>query len=267
MDGLGNKLLFCNEECDKCNQDFEADVERQLYKFMEIPRTLACVKGKKSRNHHLEGDNFHIHPDEKSGKPIVYVKYDGIINDLYKGQATGKILLYNSGEISFRGVYKSLVKIAVDMIPDSLMPHFKETCKWVHGDIDGGVMPGFLYGEHEEFFEQPELDLFFKNEHSPQFSPYCTVVLYMFSSVFVYTIPLCDKDGGRYMKTETLHAHYEQFKKYQYLYVAEWELFDSNDRTPKSPIYKIQLFQQNDEYKIEFRPSGDKVFEIKRKGA
>lgn len=264
MDGLGNKLLFCNEECDVCNQEFEADVERQLYKFMEIPRTLACVKGKKSHNHHLEGANFHIHSNHHTSKPVVYVKNDGIINDMYKGKATGKILLFNSGEISFWGIYKSLVKIALDLIPEDKIPYFEETRKWVHGDIDGGEMPGFLYGEHNEFFEQPELDIFFRKECSLQSSPYSTVVLYMFSSVFVYTIPLCEKDGARFTRTDALREHYELFKKYQYLQVADWELFDANDRTPKSPIYKLHIFPQNDEYEVRFRPSNNEVFEIKR---
>ena len=264
MDALGNKLLFCNEECDVCNQDFEAQVEKHLYKFLEINRTLSNVSGKGSRNHHLEGENFHIHPDPKTFRPVVYVKQEHILNDMYKRQPTGKVWLYNKGEISFYGIYKSLVKIAMDLVPSAQLPHFKKTCKWVYGNFEGTNLPPYYYGEHNDFFEQPVLDLFFRNERSPKTSPYCTAILYIFNSIFIYIIPYNDVDGNNFAGIGTLQAHWDLFKRYQYLLVAEWEEFDSNNKELKSPIYKLQIFPQNDSYDVQFRPSTDPVFEIKR---
>lgn len=265
MEALGNKLLFCYEECDECNQEFEGTVEKHLYKFLEINRTLANISGKGSRNHHLEGLNFHIHPDPKTLLPIVFVKQEHIINDQYKGKLTGKILLYNKGEISYYGIYKALVKIALDMIPSSQVVHFKKTGNWVHGDIYDKNLPMFLYGEHRDFFEQPVIDLFFKNERSPAFSPYCTIVLYIFNSVFIYTMPFCDKDGDNFGYEEPLKTHWDFFKKCQYLYVDEWEEFDANNKTMLTPFYKIPIFSNEMKYRLEFRPSADEVFHIKRK--
>lgn len=260
MDGLGNKLLFCNEECDACNQSFESEVERHLYKFLEINRTLSGVKGKDSKRHHLEGQNFHIHPDPKTFQSVVYVMQEHIVNDFYKGKATGKLLLYNKGKISYNGVYKALTKIAVDMIPSSRMRHFVDTSRWVHGDIDGEHLPCFLYGEHNSFFEQPELDLFFRGEKSPSYSPYCTAVLYIFDSLFIYVVPLCDEDGDKFKSGESLRAHWDLFKKFQYLYVLEWAEYDSNDKTILIPFYKIGLFPEDNRYRIEIKPSTDEVF-------
>ena len=264
MDALGNKLLYCYEECDTCNQEFEAQVEKHLFKFLEINRTLANISGKSSKYHHLEGLNFHIHPDSKTLQPIVYVKQEQIINDQYKGKLTGRIYLYNKGEISYYGIYKALVKIALDMIPSSQVVHFKRTGNWVHGDIHDKNLPSFLYGEHHDFFEQPVIDLFFKNEHSPAFSPYCTIILYIFNSVFIYTVPFCDKDRDYFCYEEPLKTHWDFFKKYQYLYVDEWEEFDANDKTMLTPFYKIPFFSNEMKYRLEFRPSTDEVFHIKR---
>lgn len=264
MEGLGNKLLYCNEECDKCNQDFERDVENHLFKFLEVNRTLSNVSGKGSRNHHLEGLNFHIHPDPKTLKPVIYIMQDKIINDAYKGMPTGKVLLFNNGEISYHGIYKALVKIAVDMIPLENKGHFRDTGRWVHGDNEGGLLPTFLYGEHQDFFEQPVLDLFFKNEKSPYFSPYCTAVLYVFSSLFIFTVPFNDVDGNNYSDGELLSAHWAFFKKEQYLYVAEWEEFDANDKELNNPFYKIPLLPTLEKYRVEFKPSTDEVFKIER---
>ena len=264
QEALGNKLLFCNEECDECNHLLEKEVERHLYRFLEIPRTLADVTGKGSRNHHLEGVNFHIHPDQTTLKPIVYVKQEHIINDLYKGKLTGKIHLYNKCEISFQGLYKALVKIAIDMMPEDKIQHFVKAGQWVHGDLDEDKLPFVLYGEHSDFFFQPVLDLFFRNEHSPKDSPYCTAVLYIFSSIFIYIVPSSDIDGDKFSSPDSLLTHWNIFKKNQYLVVSEWEEFDSNNTEEKSPFYKIPVIPLNNMYDIQYRPSWDEVFKIKR---
>lgn len=265
MEALGNRLLICNEECDECNHDFESTVEKHLFKFLEINRTLYNVSGKGSKNHHLEGLNFHIHPDPATLQPVVYLMQDRIVNDTYKGSPTGKIHLYNNGEVSFNGIYKALVKIAVDLIPSDRMSHFIKTGQWVHGDFEGENLPVYLYGEHDEFFEQPVVDLFFKKEGTPDFSPYCTAILYIFNSIFIYTLPYCDIDGERFASDRALKSHFSLFKSKQYLHVPEWEEFDANDRTVGNPIYKIPVIPTGVNYKVEFRPSDDEVFEIKRK--
>lgn len=263
MDALGNKLLFCNEECDECNQNFEAQVEKYLYKFLEINRTLSNVSGKGSRNHHLEGENFHIHPDPNTLLPVVYIKQENIINVMYNGKPTGRVRLFNKGQISFYGIYKSLVKIAVDMLPSDRLQHFRRTCLWVHGDINGGNFQPFYYGEHNDFFEQPVLDLFFRNDRSPKSSPYCTAILYIFNSIFLYVVPFSDLDGD-VEGNRLLTPHWELFKTYQYLSVQEWVEYDPNNRELLSPIYDLPIFPQNKKYSVEFRPSTDTVFEIKR---
>ena len=260
MDALGNKLLFCNEECDECNQEFEKSVERDLYKLLEINRTLSNISGKNSQHNHLEGLNFHIHPDPGTHQPVVYIKLDGIVNDVYKGKPTGKLYLYNKGTISYYGVYKGLVKIAVDMIPSDKICHFKKTGQWVHGDFDESKLPVFLYGEHDDFFDQPVLDLFFRNEKSPHFSPYCTAVLYIYDTIFIYIIPFCDVDENESMPFDSLQSHLAFFRKKQYLFIGEWEELNPNNKSLLTPFYKIPVFSESVKYRIEYRPSTDKVF-------
>lgn len=261
MESLGNKLLLCNEECDECNTLFEEKgVENNLYRFLEINRTLSRIPGKKTRNHSLEGLNFCIRPDKDLSMPVVFIKQDKIINDVYNGAPTGRVLLFNKGEVSYYGIFKALVKIAVDMIPSCKFSHFVNTGKWVHGDMSDMEFPPFLYGEHNEFFEQPVLDLFFKTNNSPSFSPFCTAILYIYDAIFIYAIPFCNVDENIYTSKESILNHWNYFKKRQYLYVGEWAEIDSNDKTLKSPFYKLPLFSDTQKYKIEFKPSDDDVF-------
>lgn len=265
QEALGNKRLICYEECDKCNSLFSNTVETHLYKLFEINRTLSNVSGKGKKGHNLEGLNFHIHPDSVTNTPVVYVKQNQIINDVYRGNVTGKIFLYNNGKISYQGVYKALLKIAIDMIPSDKMHHFVQTGSWVHGDFEASVLPYFSYGEYHQFFEHPVLDLFFRNDRSPKEAPYCTAELRIFDSIFLFTLPFNDVDGNKFLTANEIRAHMNHFKQLEYLYVQEWEDLDANDSTLQTPFYKLPLFQENAPYRIEFRPPTDPVFDIVRK--
>ena len=184
-------------------------------------------------------------------------------NDLYQGKTTGKIHLYNKGPISYQGIYKALVKFAVDMIPTDRMSHFVRTGEWVHGDFEGNDLPPFLYGEqYTFFFEQPVLDLFFKIEKSPVFSPSCTAVLYIYDSIFIYILPYSDNDSK--LTSTNIISNFEHFKKYEYIHVQEWVEYDSNDTQERSALYKIPVLGIEGKYRIEYRPSSDSIFKIKR---
>ena len=185
---------------------------------------------------------------------------------MYQGKLTGKILLYNNGSITYQGIYKALVKFAVDMVPSDKINHFVRTGEWVHGDFDSDSLPPFIYGEqYTFFFEQPVLDLFFKNETSPVFSPYCTAVLYIYDSVFIYSIPFSDVDTNQSLSTTDIKCNLEHFKKYEYIHVPEWVEYDSNDITERATHYKIPVLGVPDKYRVEYRPSSDPIFEIKRR--
>lgn len=264
QEGLGNHLLFAYEECDACNSRFSNDIETPLFRFLEINRNLSRVKGKGSSLHNQEGMNFHIHPDPLTKEHVVYIKQEYVANVSCKGQTMGKIILYNKAPVTFQGIYKALLKFAVDMIPSDRKRHFVKTGEWVHGDFDCSVLPPFSYGEHSLFFEQPVLDLFFRNEHSPINSPYCTAVLYIFDSVFIYTVPFNDVDGNRYMTVKEVTSHLKLFKDQEYLDVQEWVEYDSNDTNKRAAQYKIPALGVEGKYRVEYRPSTDKVFRIER---
>lgn len=264
QEGLGNHLLIANEECDECNTFFSNSVERHLFRFLETNRTLSQVRGKGKSTYHQEGLNFHIHPDTVTGLPTVYVKQEFIENELYKGKPTGRILLYNNGPITYQGIYKALVKIAVDMIPPDKIIHFVKTGMWVHGDFEADNLPSFWYGEHSFFFEQPVLDLFFQKDNTDYNAPYCTAVLYIYESVFIYVVPLNEIDNGKNLTKEKLLSHLNLFKKYEYLYVKEWAEYDSNDTKEYAVHYKINPLGVEGKYHVKYCPSDDPIFEIRR---
>lgn len=264
QEGLGNHLLFANEECDECNNLFSNMVERPLFTFLETNRNLSQVKGKGKHLFHQEGLNFHIHPDAIEQIPIVYVMQEHIINACFHNQPTGKIILYNKPAITFQGIYKALIKFAIDMIPAERICHFNEVGEWVHGDYNFKSLPPFLYGEHNSFFEQPILDLFFRKENNTNNIPYCTAVVYIFSSVFILVVPSIDKDNIEHLASKDIASHYDKFKRLCYLHVQEWAEYNSNDVLERAADYKVSVIGVEGKYKVEYRPSTDEVFKILR---
>jgi hypothetical protein len=151
------------------------------------------------------------------------------------------------------------------MIPSDRMSSFVRTGEWVHGDFEGENLPPFWYGEQDTFFfEQPVLDLFFKNNKSPEFSPACTAVLYIFDSVFIYILPYSDSDSELNLTHSNIRLNFEHFKKYEYIYVQEWAEYDSNDIQERAAHYKIPVLGIEGKYRVEYCPSSDPIFEIKR---
>ena len=115
------------------------------------------------------------------------------------------------------------------------------------------------------FFEQPVLDLFFRKDTSPTFSPYFTAVLYIFDSIFIYILPFSDVDPDLSLSPIQIRTHLENFKKHEYIHVPEWVEYDSNDISEKAAHYKIPVLGIPGKYSVEYRPSYDPIFEIKRK--
>lgn len=260
QEGLGNHLLFANEECDHCNSLFSNSVEIQLFRFLETNRTLSQVRGKGKSTFHQEGLNFHIHPDKSTRIPTVYVKQEHVYNVDYNGKVTGEIMLYHKDPITYQGIYKALVKIAVDMIPDDKIKFFRKTGQWVHGDFIADKLPQFCYGEHTYFFKQPVLELFFKKKESQANAPYCTAVLYIHESVFIYIVPYNDIDGDRYRTSSEVRPQLEMFKKHEYLDVTEWVEYDSNDTREYVAHLKVRAIGIEGKYNVEYRPSCDPIF-------
>ena len=193
--------------------------------------------------------------------PVVYVKQDQLYNEQCNGRATGKILLEGKSAFTIQGVFKSLLKFAVDMIPFDRKKYFVRTGEWVHGDFLANKLPPFLYGEHDCFFEQPFIEFFFRKAKSSSFSPYCTVVVYIFNGIFIYTVPFNDIDGDHYMTKEELSEHFNKFKKLEYLSVNNWVCYDSNDTREYVSLFWAPILGEVNKYRVEIRQSDDSIFE------
>ena len=77
-------------------------------------------------------------------------------------------------------------------------------------------------------------------------------------------MPYSDSDSESNLTYSNIRLNFEHFKKYEYIYVQEWAEYNSNDIQERAAHYKIPVLGIEGKYRVEYRPSSDPIFEIKR---
>lgn len=249
-EALGNKLLYCNEECDDCNENL-ATVEDNLIAYLDINRALYNVKGK-GGNKEVEGENFVIR--HNNGKISIYLKSD--YNE--KPDNPSSITLRHRKAMNDQGLYRSLAKIAVDLMPTEKLCHFKETIRWINGLSTGHVMPKVLFGYSHPVL-QPSYFLFFNDKDRN--APYCSCVLIICNVIFIYMIPYADVDSNLNMTDDALLMHWKQFTNI--FPSVSFKLVDFSEEKIKYPFLTLDTsgIQPNPEREKECPDYGD-IFKI-----
>lgn len=237
-DALGNDLLFCNEECGKCNGDL-APIEANLTDFLDFNRVVSGIKTKKGEIPEVEGENFVIR--RKGDGYGIYAKGTESFEDFMKNG----MRLNHRKTITNTGIYKALTKMVIDLVPSEKIPHFRETVRWIKGDVTSRELPS-IYWRYSEPTNQPALFLFVDEQNRPE-TPYCTSVLFVCNMVFMYVIPFVDIDRGQYKRDVKLQSHWPIFLK---TFGGEWNQWNLSDDTPAKPF--IELVAKDD---TAFTPS------------
>lgn len=228
-EALGNKLLFCNDECDSCNSKL-ASVENNFVHMMDIRRALCKVPSKRtSKVISLYGDNFTLLTDEQ-GFPNLYIKREML---LPKGNGVYSYRLKNSSEVTNEGMYKALVKMVIDLVPTSELVHFRNTIAWINGCQADQNLPSMFYAIRsagEYCYLQPRLDLFFNTKEKYCDSPYCTAILYTTDIQYIFVVPFVDIDRGQFKYNEQLIEHWKRM--FAMLSPRQWVEQNTSDANP-----------------------------------
>lgn len=73
-EALGNKILILNDECDRCNDFFDENIERDFIYYHDMARTLYGVKNKTNAPPKLKGKDFEISYTEQGNLSIAIVQ-------------------------------------------------------------------------------------------------------------------------------------------------------------------------------------------------
>lgn len=209
-DSLGNKKLFCYEECDTCNHTLNK-IEDNFLHLMDIRRALYNISRKETTSSpSIYGNNFAILPNEK-GAAELYIMQEAIDPNV----DISKPFIFQLKQyavLSDEKIYKALAKMVIDLIPSPHLPQFENTIKWIRSDsfiVDS--LPEIWFCHNiGKMHQQPYLDIFLNSKNSLSDTPYCTAILYIYDIAYVFVMPLVDVDRGMFKYNKQLENHWQR---------------------------------------------------------
>ena len=250
-EGLGNKLLICNEECDACNNKL-SKLESNLMHYLDIQRAMGGILTKTDGAvPSVDGKRFVIRGDENN-QAVLYIEQESLPVDMDLSQPF-RIQLETNEIITHQGIYKSLCKMVIDLLPSTELSHFGETIGLINGSVMDNELPPYWATYDRESVKQPTVDVFLSNR--PGEEPYCTAVAHILDVLFVFILPEVDVDKGRFKTEDAIKAHIQKFTN---PYGGEWQEEDSSEYGPANP-WSLWLVKPNDPH-VQIRPKTDPVF-------
>lgn len=228
QEALGNKILFCNEECDTCNHEL-APIENHFRVMMDFRRSVFQIPRKsKTKAAKIVGKDFIILPNH-AGEPNIYLMQEAL-----QDKDTTKPFQHHfelKEPIINEQMYKALCKMVIDMLPTKELHHMENTIKWIKStDYVPDSLPSIwltLLPNTGIGYRQPALDIFINNKISNQKAPYCTAIIWIYDIAYLFVMPFVDVDSGQYKYDKNLEGHISQMK--QWIGTPFWQQQDTND--------------------------------------
>lgn len=196
---VGNKKLFSLFECDACNAKFSRTLESHMANYMNLFHTISQVKGKNNV------------PSFKSNKQKSRIDVKNVVtielhedDELVTIDEENKIVTFKAKRASYVpiAIHKCLTKMALTVMPESELTHFKGTMAWINEEdhLTSPVTVKFLpllmsiaSGQHPYSFVTCGL---FKRKATPANDvPYAIFLLAYANYFFQIYLPFCSEDA------------------------------------------------------------------------
>lgn len=184
-ESLGNKLLFCNEECDKCNESFGSSIEQDLFNVHKFILTLHGQRGKEGQRN-LKGKAVEI-DNKNSGGVLVKSNQESFSNlDNLKVEINEPSLSYVP-----QNTYKCLSKFAISLINRDLLSRLSKTIDWITSDEMLVTLPP-VWRKQSTIDNQPTMGLYVKKECAKKDIPDFLLTLSIWDTEYMFTFPYID---------------------------------------------------------------------------
>lgn len=126
---IGNKRVTVKNECDSCNEHFSRHLEDHLGKYLGLWRTMMQIHGKSgvvsykspSKKSRIDFSSAGIRVEDNIDEPMLEIDED---------TNTQTITGYRQPYVPI-AVYKSLLKMALSVIPHDRLGNFPHTTSWL----------------------------------------------------------------------------------------------------------------------------------------
>ena len=205
---IGNKELVLKNECDSCNKRIGDLFEDQFAKYVGIGRTLSQISGKNGVPSAKSKDgSWRI--DFTNKGLVIQMKSSG--EDLKQPFPKNHCIETIDHNIIFHGVrdpyiplsvYKSLVVMALSVIPTQYLHEFDETFAWIMQDLDpncgkiydfsgyANMLFRFIPGMYPLGYG---VDLLIRTNESDEY-PFCVFYLEIANFSFQIAVPCIKRD-------------------------------------------------------------------------
>lgn len=196
-DSLGNKLVFCNDECIRCNGDLSV-VEKNLINYLNFRRAKSKIPSKKGKIITNTGQNYIV--EGKTG-------HIEITNEAILGKDEDNLIIkhLDANLITHLGIYRALCKIAIDLLPNDRLSDFTTTISWIKGSVAPHTVPNVYYAYRKNKKKQPIARVYVRKTHvSSKEYPHCLVILDLIDLRFYYIIPFAKSDDKSFISQNAI---------------------------------------------------------------
>lgn len=187
-ESLGNKLLFCNEECDNCNHKRFSEIEQEFINAHLILYSLFRKKGKQGILN-VSGENINI--DNKNTSGSIEIKHETDLDTLKNIESHNFKIKEPSLKYSPQNLYKCLCKFAVSIIDKEHLKRLSETIRWLGSDCTKSKLPT-IWVRLCEMHDQPLIGIFVKKETADSTLPEFVIILNILNIQYLYVLPFVD---------------------------------------------------------------------------
>lgn len=267
-EALGNKLIFCNDECPDCNATLSR-IDKELAEYLKYRRSEGGIRNKKSKIIKVYGHNFFY--DGSSRKLKI-----SRLAILKETESKYYVKLEGAEPITHLGIYKALAKIAIDLMPRDLVNEFQSTIDWIKGEFIPQKLPNVFYIYQSSSVSQPLVQLFVRHDETLNLElPRCIVALTLIDLTFLFIVPLgkdepiyTEDDLKDYLKCIIPNAPEQPIDRIdmadrigKYAHVKEWVSKDECEIVDQSEFNQFQEKNPNQVDFPEFDPSLVKILD------
>lgn len=226
-EGLGNKHIITNDECDECNEYFGKYVEPDLIEYLDPFRVFFGVQGKKGVIHHKYGENYEIIREDDGALKINITLTD---EEIAAGKAENlkDVQLKGHQPLLPQNVYKSLVKYALGILPPEMMAAFQNTLQWLRFEKKVDRLPIMRLESGAHYKERPAVVTMIRKDDDESL-PYAVAELQIMNFKFLYIIPMCDERDEKFLGEGYWDRFLDCFKMYR---KRNWEKIDFSSIIP-----------------------------------
>ncbi len=180
-ESLGNNTIFCNEECDVCNEKFGETLEMELYRQFGILYSLYGVKGKNGKRKYVD-ENISI-SDEG-----VRIKVKGESPSEEEVAKNGYSFNIDGG-FSYipQNVYKCLCKFAISVIGNEYLGELQKTIDWISSNKMLSELP-YVYMRNYYNDNHPMIAIYASKESNYPDRIFIARI-FLLNTEFIYTFP------------------------------------------------------------------------------